>query len=397
MKASPRPARRVTDDERRARLGVRHGVAPDARFSDLVSATRGMTVLHATEPASVHLALRARAAGVTIDDVENALYQHRSIVKQSAMRQTLFGFTTDLLPAAWGSTSARVARSLRSRLAKDLVTSGITPDGERWLDEVGDAVVETLTTREASGTELRQLLPAVDVKVERGSGRWAAATPVAPQVLQLLNAQGRLVRAHNGGHWRLSKPRWTATSTWLPVVPEPLSEREGYAELVRRWLHSFGPGTEADLAWWLGGTLGAVRAALIDVEAVPVSLDTETALGWLLPDDIEPVEQPTEWVALLPTLDPTVMGWRGRDFYVGRHLAMTFDSVGNAGTTAWWNGHVVGTWVQDRDGTARIHLLEDVPARARRALADEAERLTVWLDRVVVNVVYASPAMQLAR
>lgn len=392
-----KPVRHIDDDERRARLGIRHGLAAEGRFTDVVSATRGMTVLHATEPATVHLALQARTDGLRFDDVGAALYEQRSLVKQIAMRQTLFGFTPDLLPAAWGSAGARVARSLRRRLAKDLVASGITPDGERWLDEVGDGVVEILTTREASGTELRELLPEVDAKVERGSGRWAAATPVAPQVLLLLNAQGRVVRARNAGHWRLSKPRWTATSTWLPAVPEPLSEREGYGELVRRWLYTFGPGTEADIAWWLGGTLGAVRAALADVGAVPVSLDAEAAPGWLLPDDVETVQRPAEWVALLPTLDPTVMGWRGRDFYVGRHRAMTFDSVGNAGTTAWWDGRIVGAWVQEPDGTARVHLLEEVPAHVRQALAVEAERLTTWLDGVVVNGVYASPAMQQAR
>ncbi|WP_156223000.1 winged helix DNA-binding domain-containing protein [Pseudactinotalea suaedae] len=394
---APHPVRHVDDDERRARLGIRHGLAPQRRFSDVVAATRGMTVLHATEPASVHLALRARVEDVTIADVEAALYQDRTIVKQGAMRQTLFGFTRDLLPAAWGSASARVARSLRARLAKDVQASGLAADGDAWLAEVAELVVDALGEREVSAAELRQVVPVLDAKVQRGAGRWGVATPVAPQVLWLLHAQARVQRGHNGGHWRLSKPRWTSTSAWLGQVPEPMAEREGYAELVRRWLHTFGPGAEADLAWWLGGTLGAVRTALADVEAVPVSLDRTEALGWLLPADHDPVEPPAPWVALLPTLDPTVMGWRERDFYIGPHRAMTFDSAGNAGSTAWSDGRVVGCWVQDADGAVRVHLLEEVPARARRALAAEADRVTAWLDGVVVNGVYASAAMKEAR
>jgi hypothetical protein len=394
---SPATVRHVDDDERRARLALRQGLAQEARFADVVAATRAMTVLHATEPATVHLGLRARVGGLGLADVEDALYGSRTIVKQTAMRQTLFAFPLDLLPAAWGSASARVARSLRARLAKDLVASGVTTDGEAWLATVGDAVVEALQTRVVSGSELRELVPEADVKVERGAGKWAAATPVAPQLLWLLNGQGRVVRAGNAGHWRLSKPRWTATSTWLGTVPEPLPEREGYAELVRRWLHTFGPGTEADVRWWLGGTLGAVRAALLDVEAVPVSIDGTDAVGWLLPEDVDPVPRPAEWVALLPTLDPTVMGWHGRGFYLGSHRAMTFDSVGNAGTTAWWDGRIVGTWVQDEGGVVRVHLLGEVPARVLTALEEEAARLTEWLDGVIVNGVYASAAMQEAR
>ncbi len=391
------PVRRVDDDERRSRLAVRQGLAVESRFGDEVAATRGMTVLHATEPASVHLALWARVAGLSFGAVEEALYGSRTLVKQTAMRQTLFVFPLDLLPAAWGSASARVARTLGPRLATDLVASGVTHDGASWLERVGDAVVELLETREVSGAELRELVPEVDVKVDRGAGKWAAATPVAPQLLWLLNAQGRVLRASNGGHWRLSKPRWRATSAWLPTVPEPQSEREGYAELVRRWLRTFGPGTEADLRWWLGGTLTAVRAALLDVEAVPVSMDGTDRPGWLLPEDVEPVARPAEWVALLPTLDPTVMGWHGRDFYLGPHRAMTFDSAGNAGTTAWWDGRIVGTWVQDQTGAVRVHLLEEVPARVRQALDSHAEQLTAWLDGVIVNGVYASAAMQEAR
>lgn len=176
-----------------------------------------------------------------------------------------------------------------------------------------------------------------------------------------------------------------------------MPERAGYALLVRRWLHTFGPGTEADLRWWLGATLGAVRAALGDVGAVPVGLDrADAGPGWLLPEDTAPVDEPGEWVALLPTMDPTVMGWQAREFYLGQHRAQTFDSAGNAGTTAWWNGRIVGCWVQDPDGRVRVHLLEDVPPRVREALDHEAERLTAWLDGVVVTTIYASAAMKAA-
>lgn len=394
------PLRRVEDAERRARLGRRHGLAPGARFGTMTGAARALTGLHATEPATVHLGLRARVDGIGVDDVERALYDERSIVKLTAMRGTLFAFPHELLGAAWGSVSARLARSLRARLIKDVVASGATEDGDAWLTEASDAVVHALTGREASTVEVRDLVPMVDARFTRGAGRWIAETPVAPQLLWLLTAEGRVLRAHNGGHWRLSKPRWTATASWLPELAGPLGEREGYATLVGQWLRAFGPGTEADLRWWLGSTLGAVRTALADVGAVPVTVtgsDGEDEIGWLLADDLDVVPSPETWVALLPTLDSTVMGWRGRGFYLGPHREMTFDSSGNAGTTAWWDGRIVGCWVQEPDGAVRVHPLEELPAAVRRALDGEAARLTAWLDGVVVTSVYASAAMVAAR
>ena len=137
---------------------------------------------------------------------------------------------------------------------------------------------------------------------------------------------------------------------------------------MRRWLATFGPGTEDDIVWWLGATKAAVRAALADLGAVEVALDGG-ATGWLLPDDVEPADDAVEpWAALLPVLDPTVMGWKERDFYLGPHGPQLFDRNGNAGTTAWWDGRIVGCWVQDDDGVVvRPAARERRRRRARRA------------------------------
>ena len=115
--------------------------------------------------------------------------------------------------------------------------------------------------------------------------------------------------------------------------------------------------------------------------------------GWLLPEDLDEVPDPGPWVALLPVLDPTAMGWQGRDFYLGPHRSQLFDRNGNAGTSAWVDGRVVGAWVQDDAGAVQVRLLEPVSAAERRALDAEAARLTAWLDGFRVPMVYRSPAM----
>jgi hypothetical protein len=126
---------------------------------------------------------------------------------------------------------------------------------------------------------------------------------------------------------------------------------------------------------------------------VPVSLDGGET-GWLLPDDLDAVTDAPHWAALLPVLDPTVMGWKSRHFYLGPHAALLFDSNGNAGTTAWWDGRIVGCWVQDDVGTVSVRYVEKVPRAARAALDVEAQRLTAWLDGVKISTVYPSAAMK---
>jgi DNA glycosylase AlkZ-like len=381
-------ARHIDDDERRARLGVRHALA--VPVSDTLAAARAVTCLHATEPASVHLAARARA-GVSRDDVDRALYVQRSVVKQLAMRRTVFAFPRELLPAVWGSASARVAGQQVRRMAKELETTGIATDGEAWAEE-HLALVHRLIADDGPLTtaEVRAALPALDARVTRGRGQYQADVAVASSVIVTLAASGAIVRGENDGGWKISRPRWTATEQWLEKVPEPFPEAEGYAALVTAWLRAFGPGTEADLVWWLGATRAAVRQALADVAAVPVSLDGD-ATGWLLPDDLDPVDDPGPWAALLPSLDPTTMGWKERAFHVGAHGDKVFDRNGNGGPTAWWHGRIVGVWCQRDDGTVEVVLAEDVPRAARRALDAEAAELTTWLDGDVVRSIYLSP------
>ena len=391
--------RHISDTERRARLGQRHALAPGYRAADPEAATRAVTVLHATEPATVYLSVWARVDGVTVADVDRALYDERTLVKQLAMRRTLFVLPRDLLPAVWGSASARVAAILSARLAKEVETAGLAEDGAAWLEGARAGVLEALAGgRALTAQEIRREVPALEARLDLAPGKkYAANVSMGPRVLTQLGVEGLVVRGVNAGHWRLSKPRWALMSDWLGDVPPAAKPDEGYAELVSRWLHSFGPGTEDDLVWWLGATKAAVRGALAAVAAVEVALDRGRT-GWVLPDDpaldTTAVDEVEPWAALLPVLDPTVMGWKERGFYLGEHGPQLFDRNGNAGTTAWWDGRVVGCWVQDDAGVVEVRALEKLPSRAVAALDVEAARLTAWLGGIRVSTVYASSAMK---
>jgi hypothetical protein len=380
--------RHIGDDERRARLGARHGLATG--LPDTLTAARAMTCLHATEPASVHLAAWARS-GATREQVDAALYDDRSVVKQLAMRRTVFGFPRELLPAVWGSASARVAGQQVRRLAKEAQQGGLTDDGPAWADEHLE-LVRRLIERDGPLTtsQVRERVPALDTRITRGKDAYQVDVAVAGPVITALAASGAILRGANDGGWKTSRPRWTETRQWLGECPEPLPEAEAYAALVAAWLRTFGPGTEADLVWWLGSTKAAVRTALTAVDAVEVTLDAGDS-GWVLPDDVRPVASPGHWAALLPALDPTTMGWKRRDFVLGDHAERIFDRNGNGGPTAWWDGRIVGGWAQRDDGEVVVVPAETLPPAAGKALDAKAAELTVWLDGDVVRSIYQSP------
>jgi hypothetical protein len=391
---------RATDDHRRARIARRHGLHPDHRYDSIEAATTAMTAWHATEPSTPHLSLHARMRSLTVADVEGAMYTRRSIVRTMAMRRTLWLVTRNLLPAVVGGPGRRVAEAERRRLAREAAGPGAGADGG-WIHDACDLIVEHLTGREASTRHLRDALPSLGGSFTAAPGtKWSADVALMTRLLTILMAEGLVIRGRNAGHWRISRPMWTATATWLGEPTAPLAPAPAYSQVVERLLWTFGPVTEDDLTWWLGSTRGAVRTALADLQGVQVALD-DGSIGWVAHDDtgdlaVAPSRDP--WVALLPTLDPTTMGWRQRHFYLDpAHTPFLFDSAGNGGTIVWVDGRIVGCWVQDPDERVRLVLLEEVSPDARRRLQAEVERLDAFLGGEHITNVFASPRVRQER
>jgi hypothetical protein len=382
----------VSNAERRARVALRHRLAPGHRAATVEEAADAVIALHATDPATIHLSAWARVEGMTTADLDRALYDDRSLVKHMAMRRTLWVAPRATLAAIQAGASGRVAGRERRKLIGDVERAGLHADGAAWLEAACAAVLGALADgRETTMAELRDELPLLEGAIVYGEGKsWAGSMPLGPRVLTVLSAEGQIVRASNLGGWNVSRPRWSATRAWLGEAIEPLSEIDGVTLLTERWLRAFGPGTDRDVKWWLGSTLGLVREALARLSAVEVALE-DGGRGWLLPDDLQPPAPVAPWAALLPPLDPTTMGWTERDWYLGPHRSQLFDTAGNAGPTAWWEGRIVGGWRQREDGSVELQLLDDPGADGRAALEAEAARLTEWFGGQRVLMRFPSP------
>jgi hypothetical protein len=278
--------------------------------------------------------------------MERALYDDRSLLRLWGMRKTLLATSRDLAAIMYAASPDAFGATDRRRLEQLLTEQGESPDAGAWINEVEARTIEELRTHgEATANELRYVIPEMRETVTFGEGKsWGGTIGVSTRLLFLLAAQGRIKHGRPRGSWISSQYRWGLTTQWLG---EPLAEMDAAsarAELVRRWLGQFGPGTTTDIEWSTGWTIRDTRTAIGDVDAAEVTLDDGP--GWLLADDLDPAEQPSDWVEPLPSLDSTVMAWKERGWYLGRHTRALFDRNGNAGPTVWCNGGVVGGWAQ---------------------------------------------------
>jgi hypothetical protein len=384
--------RRIGVLERRARLGLRHHLAPAARAASVVEVAERLVGLHGTDPASVFLAAAARMRQPEVGAIERAMYDERVLLRMLGMRRTMFVVPVELAPVVQAACTQAIAAAQRSLLLRLLDQSGIiTGDPKPWLEEVEEATIKALAARgQALAAELAADEPRLAEQLQLAEGKsYAARQSVSTRVLLVLAAEGRIARGRPRGSWISGQYRWSLMESWLPGGMAEWSTEAAQAELVRRWLAAFGPGTLADLRWWTGLTAGQVKRALATVGAAEVDLDGTP--GLVLADDLAPPATAEPWAALLPALDPTVMGWTGRDWYLGEHGPTLFDRNGNAGPTVWWDGRVVGGWASRGNGEIAYRLLEDVGADAVAAVEAAAGGLADWLGTVRITPRFRTP------
>lgn len=372
--------RRITIEERRARLGVRHALAAPG-VTDVVDSARAVVGLHGTDPASTFLAALARTPGATTDDVERALYDDRSLVRVLAMRRTVFAVPREYVGSVLAGAGADIMRQQRAVLEKLLVESGVTDDPSPWIDRATSVALAAMVgAGEVTSTELAKADPLLGMRLQIAPGtKYATTATVASRLLTMMSADGRVVRTRPRGAWTSSQFRWALLQDWIGDAGRPDPESAS-AAVARLWLERYGPATVDDLHWWTGWTKTRTRAALATFDAVEVDLDGMP--GLLLASDADPLPTPDPWVALLPALDPSAMGWKHRDFCLGPHRELLYDPNGNAGPTVWADGRMVGGWAQRDDGEVVVRLLDDVGAETAARVAQRAAELTTMLGDV---------------
>ncbi|KAA9160360.1 winged helix DNA-binding domain-containing protein [Amycolatopsis acidicola] len=379
--------RRIRAAERRARLALRHHLAAPARGVPEVA--ESLIALHATDPATVHVSAAVRLAEP--ETAERALYEDRSLVRMLGMRRTMFVVPAALVPVVQAACTDEIARKQRKLLLQHLATAELDGDLGAWLAEVEQGALAALEARgTAQAQEIADGEARLRTKITMAAGKPYEATGyITNRVLFLLAAQGLIVRGRPRGSWLSTQYAWATAESWLGAAPPAIPADEARAELARRWLRAFGPAPVDDLKWWTGWTAGQVKKALARIG--PVEVDLDGVPGLVLPEDAEPVAEPEPRAVLLPALDPTPMGWKAREFYLGAHEAPLFDRTGNIGPTVWWGGRVVGGWAQRADGEIAVRLLEDAGAEAEKAIEGESARLSAWLGPVRVTPKFRTP------
>lgn len=154
---------------------------------------------------------------------------------------------------------------------------------------------------------------------------------------------------------------------------------EALAELTRRYLHSRGPATAADFAWWSGLSLTDARRGFASVQSYfnQATLDGQT---YWFPDSPPPPTAPTaQW---LPTYDEYLIGYKDRRAAI--HPAHAEKIIGGEvfTSTLMLNGQAAGVWkrtLQKSEVVIEMQLFAPLQKAERRVVVLAAERYSAFL------------------
>ena len=284
-------------------------------------------------------------AGVRVDcqveDVRDALWKRKTLVKTWLMRGTLHLVPAEDLPVFTAAMGTRWIRVNNSWLKFMQLSE---PEFLSLIDAIGQALDGQILTREELIAEVGKGRPECIREVMK-SGWGGILKPVARSGLLCFGpSRGQSVTFVRPQQW---------LDSWRDVDPD-----QALLEVARRYLRAYGPATKEDFTRWWGRWTGIGKAAWTGLAGELVSVDIEGRKANLLAGDLQRIRKllPAASVQLLPPFDPYVMGHSSRDHIVeAANHSKVSRTAGWISAVVLVDGRVAGTWSHAAvKGTLRI-------------------------------------------
>lgn len=356
-------------------------------------------------PGSALLALHARMHNLTQERFDAAVSEDRSLLQSWCMRGAPFYVPTADAPVFTTGVLPPTEDAMRQFLlgvgpAVDRLGLSLTEAVDLAGAEIGDVLTGRRLTIAELGTEvanrIARRLPPQQRDIWEHEGPYAAGQPLGEAVVhfcvRILTLQRVVCFAPRDGN---TAP-FVLVDEWLGEPIPDIDPEAARAELLRRYLHSYGPSTRADFAGWLGVRAGDAGPwwSPVEDEMTQVEYGRRT---WVLTEDLDALRSlrsaPTpKGVRLLPPSDPYTQ-LRDRETIVDRqHHRDVWKTVGAPGTVLT-DGRITGIWRPRKSGrklTITVTTFGPLPARTEKSLQAEAEQVATLRGASSVEIAYAT-------
>ena len=354
---------------------MRHHLLEPAPADDLVRVTSAICGAHAQVGASAELMLGVRVRDITRQQVREALWRKRTLVKTVGLRGTLHLLPAEEVPLWMAANRLRLPAEER-RIARQL---GVEVAALRSVvDAIGEVVGPEPMTRPDFERELEARVGGWSIGTNQG---WMGSYRNWPVAMGLAAARG-LVCYGPGEGGRSTFVRLADWSGWREADPW-----EGGKFALRRFLHAYGPSTASEFARWFAHDPAIARQLFAELGDELAEVDVEDGRRWRLRSDAESAAEPApEAVHLLPHFDVYVVGFHPRSELMPRGSRVAQVSPGTAAPFAVLlkGGRVAGVWERRPKGKkllVRVDAHGPLNRRQRAAVEGQAHRVAEVLER----------------
>jgi hypothetical protein len=260
------------------------------------------------------------------------------------------------------------------------------PEGVRLTPAETEVIVEAvasiladaeLTSDELTAALVDRVGPWAGEMIEGGFQqkwpRWRQAIVVAAN-------RGALCFGPNKGR----NVSYTNPRRWLPRF-EPADGERALAEVIKRYLHAYGPATHQHFARWFAAPPGWVNNLFGSLGSALEQVEVEGRPAWVVAGDTGAPEEPPRGVRLLPYFDAYAVGCHPRELVFPKRAFERALSNGQAGTfpVLLMDGVVSGIWHQRRSGKKlflTVEPFQDLTARQRSELDEQIARVAEFID-----------------
>ncbi|MBO0774861.1 MAG: AlkZ family DNA glycosylase [Actinobacteria bacterium] len=319
-----------------------------------VDVVRRLLAVQGQDARGVRLAVRARSAGLTAADVDQALTAERSLLITWLNRGTLHLVTAEDYGWLHALTTPPLITSVNRRLGQEGVPPG---DADRAVAVAQRALADDGPLTRA---QLRERIAAAGVRTEGQA---------IVHILALASLRGLIVRGPTAGR----DHAFVLARDWLGAAAPPWPRERALAELARRYLAGHGPASDRDLAKWAGLPLRDARRGLA---AISASLaERSDGLAELAGAGASYGLPPPR---LLGAFDPLLLGWSSRaDIVDPGGPVVTSNGLFRPFVLA--GGWAAGLW-NISGGTVTLSLFAPLAAADRTALDAEVADVRRFLS-----------------
>lgn len=343
-----------------------------------------------TPPGTVGLALAARVENLTPGEIERAVESDKTLLQSWSIRAAPFFFPTRDAAVFTRGLWPQNEQALRFRLGwvadhLDKVGLGATEAHELTAAAIYEVLDGPALNKGELSHEIGLRLPETLLPWCQG----CQVHHVSEIHLRWLGLEGTFCFGPRQG----KAPSFVRTDYWLGYPLPQTDPDTARAELLRRYLHCYGPSSVAHFGQWAGIAAEDAAATWRLVEAELAEADFAGSRAWLLESDLASLEAPppAQGVRLLPPYDP-LLALRDRDTLIPfkARQGQIWQALGNPGLVLV-EGGVAGLWRPEKKGKRlglKVELFGPLADPHRAEIEAEASRLAPFKDCQTAQVTF---------